>query len=623
MEQVILPFIRYVDELAYLERLHDNKAVSVINSFNNEWQEIQAKLIEQKARWISLYKKATEDCNPISHHNYEVDKGAMLEIRYGTHSFNEIQFGKKIWPSVYSWEYVKEEKMLLIVEDKTYVGSEDLVLSAWKYEKEKGKFKFIWKIENIGDEMILDKDILYIQKCNSIQRYYSIIGINIINGEFKQVCYSRRWDQVVIPLCVNNNNLWYFQCGRRFKNLWICSLNNNSSKIVINQNTEPNLLGFQYPYWWTDNAVYHLRNKQKIVDFTAEQKNEKIFKIFVLSRRNFYLQTITNQIVKMYFFVDGSLEEIFSPGTGGRLSHLGEGNFIWFPPNEGASRIQMKNKELLIKRINEYDFKKEIKYDYVILKRNDSHIPVSTIKPAGKIKGLLAYVYGYYGTPTPIHLSPRWIAWLRAGFSVSFIGVRGGGDNGFEGWDSARGNERKEGILDYISAVGQLQLRFSIKPENTILFGRSAAGMTVASVLTLIDNPRKLCGAVWGEAPYVDVIKGCLNHKVPVAPLERDEFFPVLNYYGFRIAEELDPTLRLPKGPSVPVLATGGLHDSEVMPWEPMKWCLRLREKNWQHVACRIDKQTGHFMAGEYAYDKFAEDSAFLLSAIGLDLHEQ
>jgi protease II len=392
--------------------------------------------------------------------------------------------------------------------------------------------------------------------------------------------------------------------------------------MVINQNTEPNLLGFQYPYWWTDNAVYHVRSKQKIVDLKT--KTEKIFKVFLSQDKNiFFFQTITNQIVKLFSVIDGIIKEVFSPETGGRLSHLKDANFIWFPPNKLPSKIEFKKNISIKKQIEGFDFSKEIKYDYVILKRNGAHIPVTTIKPTGKIKGLLAYVYGYYGTPTPIHLSPRWIAWVRAGFAVSFIGVRGGGDNGFEGWDSARGNERKVGILDYISAVSQLQYRFSIKPEKTILFGRSAAGMTVGSVLTLIDNPRKFCGAVWGEAPYVDVVKGCLNHQVPVAPLERDEFFPVINYDGFRIAEELDPTLRLPKGPSVPVLATGGLHDSEVMPWEPMKWCLRLREKNWKHVACRIDKQTGHFMAGEYAYDKFAEDSAFLLSAIGLDLDEK
>ena len=97
-----------------------------------------------------------------------------------------------------------------------------------------------------------------------------------------------------------------------------------------------------------------------------------------------------------------------------------------------------------------------------------------------------------------------------------------------------------------------------------------------------------------------------------------DEFFDTSEYDGFRAAVELDPLLTTKDGPGVPVLASGGLHDTEVMYWEPLKWATLLRKKGWK-VACRIDSETGHFMQGPYSLERRAEESAWLHSCIGLD----
>ena len=100
--------------------------------------------------------------------------------------------------------------------------------------------------------------------------------------------------------------------------------------------------------------------------------------------------------------------------------------------------------------------------------------------------------------------------------------------------------------------------------------------------------------------------------------LEVDEFFDCKDYDGFRAAASLDPLLTIPEGPGVPILTSGGLHDTEVMYWEPLKWTTLLRKKGWK-VACRIDAETGHFMQGPYSLIKRAEESAWLHSSIGLD----
>jgi oligopeptidase B len=110
-----------------------------------------------------------------------------------------------------------------------------------------------------------------------------------------------------------------------------------------------------------------------------------------------------------------------------------------------------------------------------------------------------------------------------------------------------------------------------------------------------------------------------VNDVIPVLRLEVDEFFNCSDYDGFRAAASLDPLLTGTDGPGVPILASGGLHDTEVMYWEPLKWTTHLRKKGWAKIACRIDEETGHFMQGMYALKKRAEESAWLHSSIGLN----
>ena len=599
MEIVNLPFIQYRDELAYMEHLDHPETQKALSTEAERWQRNVAKLGSSVDRWHKLLLEAEETLLKKPH--YESDG---LEVRYLDHDLKHLTYKKRVWPCVY--EYALFQNLLLIIEDIKWQGSERKKLTAYQLSD----LSVAWSVENVGS-MIISKGKIIVQTSKEVQRFYTLEEITK-EGARIPLAKSRSKNQIVRPSQVVGTKLWYFQEGRRFKNIYAYDFTTKHSKKVL---SKPSLLGFSYPFWWSDVAVYNIRSTQEVWRVPDDRK---IYDIYP-GEDGFFCHTITHQIVQLSWIRDGQNTVIFRPNSAGKLLVLDSDKrkFLWFSSLRRAQQLTV-GKDLSVKLDKAPDLGLEA--DYSILSREGHHIPATTIFQKGKEPvALIAYVYGHYGIPTPAHLIPRFYAFILAGYAVSFIAVRGGGDNGLEGWDSARGNNRLVGLLDYISAVPQLQGLFNVKPQRTILYGRSAGGFHIANAVQKVSKPRLLCGAACAEVPFVDVVKGCVNDVIPVLRLEVDEFFDCSDYDGFRAAASLDPLLTLREGPGVPILASGGLHDTEVMYWEPLKWTTLLRKKGWRHVACRIDSETGHFMQGQYTLDRRAEESAWLHACIGLD----
>ena len=601
MEIVKLPFIEYQDELAYMEHLDHPDTQAAIKDEAARWQKSVSRL--DTSKWLKLLQEAEEIMLGKPHY-----KSDGLEIRYLDHDLKHLTYKKRVWPCIYESSLFKD--YLLIIEDIQWQGSERKKLTAYR----QSDLSVAWAINNVGS-MATTKGRLIIQTCKEVQRFYTLEEVDHSTGRCKPLVKSRSRNQVVRAGQIVGNHLWYFQEGRRFRNLYTVDLSSGYSRRVVDG--KRNLLGFAYPYWWTDEVVYNVRTTQVVWRVT---ENHKIADVYPLqtTEDGFLCQTITHQIVQLSLVRDNQEKVLFQPNTGGKLLVLDSMGmkFLWFSSTQRAQQLQV-SADLTVRLEAAPDL--GLQADYNIVVRKGHHIPATTIYQKGQEpRALIAYVYGHYGIPTPCHLIPRFLPFIQQGYAISFIGVRGGGDYGFEGWDAARGNNRMEGLLDYIAAVPQIQALYTIKPAKTILYGRSAGGFHIANAIQRVTHPRLLCGAACAEVPFVDVVKGCVNDVIPVLRLEIDEFFDCSDYDGFRAAAALDPLLTVPSGPGVPVLASGGLHDTEVMYWEPLKWSALLRKKGWK-VACRIDAETGHFMQGPYSLEKRAEESAWLHSRIGLD----
>ena len=600
MEIVKLPFIEYQDELAYMEHLEHPDTQAAIKDEAARWRKSVSRLDTKK--WLKLLQEAEETMLAEPHY---IDNG--LEIRYLDHDLKHLTYKKRVWPCIYEYAFFKD--FLLVIEDIQWLGSERKKLTAFRVED----LSVAWTLENVGS-MIVSKGRLIVQTSKEVQRFYTLEEV-FDNGHCKPLVKSRSKNQVVLPCEIVGQRLWYFQEGRRFRNLFVVDLSSGYSKKVVDG--KRNILGFAYPYYWTDVAVYNVRTTQIVWAIT---NNHKITDIYPLSKDDgFFCKTLTHQIIQLSFVRNGKEKVLFQPNTAGKLLLLDSTEhtkFLWFSPTRRPQQLKI-NKDLSVKLDIAANLGLEAEYTTCV--REGHHIPVTTVHQKGREpRALIAYVYGHYGIPTPGHLIPRFLPFLQEGYAISFICVRGGGDNGIADWDAARGNNRMVGLLDYIAAIPQIQALYSIKPSKTILYGRSAGGFHIANAIQKISNPRKLCGAACAEVPFVDVVKGSTNDVIPVLRLEMDEFFDTSDYDGFRAALALDPLLTTKDGPGVPVLASGGIHDTEVMYWEPLKWATLLRKKGWK-VACRIDAETGHFMQGPYSLERRAEESAWLHAAIGLD----
>ena len=600
MEVIDLPFIKFKDNLAYMEILSDPRTQAIINEESARWAKLQAGIQQEKQSWQELLDACDKEYFKKPH-----CKEDELEIRFKDHGYKELRRGKQVWPAVYSYKKTKDN--LFLVEDVQYVGSEIMKLTS---EKEG------WSIQNVGQAFVLNHGKIYIQSCKSVQRYYEIDEVD--KGERKTIIHSTTKSQTLSPLEFAAGKLWFTQASQRHISLWFWSPATNLKRKVVED--DKNFLGFAYPYWHTDKEIYNVRTGKQI----HFAKDHCIVEICTF-KDGILITYLTKQIITLSYLKDGHESFLFTPSSAGKLIHVAsdkedEAHLIWFSSTQLPYKLRIKNGKLM-------DTEKfhDVGLDaaYGLFEREGYHIPVTTVcKRGGKPKGLIAYVYGHYHIPTPTHLVPRWWAFLKKGYALSFIGVRGGGDDGIAGWDAARGNNRSVGLLDYISAIGRLQVSYGIPAKKTILYGRSAGGFHVANAAQQISNSKTLCGAVWAEAPYVDVLKGCINYDIPVTPFERDEFFVGESFEGFHAAVKLDPVMTVPmkpKGGGVTILATDGLYDTEVMYWEVLKWCYLLRKKGWNKVACRLDPSTGHFMIGGHTNEKRAEDCAFLEASIGLN----
>jgi hypothetical protein len=596
MEIVKLPFIQYRDELAYMEHLDHPDTQAAIRNEANRWSKVVANLPIQ--HWLKRFEEA-EDLMLDEPHYIDGD----MEVRYLDHDLKHLTYKKRVWPCIYEHSVFRD--LLLIIEDIKWQGSERKKLTAYRLSD----IKEMWSLENVGS-MITSKGKIIIQTSKEVQRFYALEEITE-DGQRIPLVKSRSLNQVVRASIIKGTRLFYFQEGRRFRSIYAYDFTTRSSRRILSR---PDLLGFSFPFWWSDTAVYNIKSTQLV---WRVPDNRKIVDIIPVSE-GFFCQTITHQITQLSFVRGGTERILFTPNTGGKLLLLDamKRKFLWFSPTRRAQQLDI-SPTFEVKLENKPDLGLEA--DYSLLFREGHKIPATTIFQKGKEpRALIAYVYGHYGIPTPCHLIPRFLPFIQEGYAVSFIGVRGGGDNGLEGWDAARGNNRLVGLLDYIAAIPQIQALFNVKPAKTILYGRSAGGFHVANAVQKVSRPRTLCGAVCAEVPFVDVVKGCTNDVIPVLRLEIDEFFDCKDFDGFRAAASLDPLLTTHDGPGVPILTSGGLHDTEVMYWEPLKWSALLRKKGWK-VACRIDEETGHFMQGPYSLVKRAEESAWLHTCIGLD----
>jgi len=261
-------------------------------------------------------------------------------------------------------------------------------------------------------------------------------------------------------------------------------------------------------------------------------------------------------------------------------------SFIIKTPNEPPYKLLIVNNEV-IKCNNDIKIKKHVKFNdvdvrkYYAISNDGTRVPYIIVCEKGvKPKAQLIYVYGAYGSTTPIGwTASNWYPIIKRGWAIVFALVRGGGDIDTAWAELARREHRHLSVEDFEAVIKASKLKNNLDASKTIIYGRSAGGLPVGAIVSKFPNGT-LVGGAFTEVPYVDVLRTSTNPYLPLTIGEFEEFGnPAERILNFKELLSVSPinTVPIEGVPGVFVLTRVGLLDKQVFAYESFKWVQRLR----------------------------------------------
>jgi prolyl oligopeptidase PreP (S9A serine peptidase family) len=213
--------------------------------------------------------------------------------------------------------------------------------------------------------------------------------------------------------------------------------------------------------------------------------------------------------------------------------------------------------------------------------KDGTKVPYITLFEKGiKPKGQFIYVYGSYGSSTPIGWPyQNWYPLIKRKWAIVFAFVRGGGDIDAAWAEAARRENRHVSIDDFEVVIRHSQQRLHLGPDETVIYGRSAGGLPVGAIVARYPSGN-LVGCAFTEVPYVDILRTSSNPDLPLTKGEYEEFGnPLKKVMDFKELLSVSPMNSLPNdgAPGVFVMSRVGLIDQQVFAYESFKWIQRLR----------------------------------------------
>ncbi|GAA5157982.1 S9 family peptidase [Viridibacterium curvum] len=248
-----------------------------------------------------------------------------------------------------------------------------------------------------------------------------------------------------------------------------------------------------------------------------------------------------------------------------------------------------------------------------------THIPISLVHhrdtPLDGSAPLWLEGYGAYGIASDPWFSSTRLSLLDRGWIYAIAHVRGGGEKGQCWHDGGRLQDKPNSFSDFIACGETLVTAGYTRAGRILANGGSAGGLLVAASLRL--NPA-LFGAAILDVPFVDVVTTMLDPSLPLTIGEYEEWGNPQQEADYHRLLAWSPYDTLDERPYPPVLVEAGLHDSQVMYWEPAKYVARLRERKGSPALLVTNLEAGHGGAsGRYAaLRERARQLAFALAAI-------
>ena len=173
---------------------------------------------------------------------------------------------------------------------------------------------------------------------------------------------------------------------------------------------------------------------------------------------------------------------------------------------------------------------------------------------------------------------------------------------------------KRNTFTDFIAAAECLIQAGYTASDRLVIEGGSAGGLLMGAVLNL--RPELVRAAIL-RVPFVDVINTMLDESLPLTVGEFEEWGNPKVREHYEYMKTYCPYTNLGPRRYPAMLVKTGLHDSQVMFWEPAKYVARLRAvKTGDHLLLlKVRMEAGHGgPSGRYdALHELAFDYAFLL----------
>lgn len=182
--------------------------------------------------------------------------------------------------------------------------------------------------------------------------------------------------------------------------------------------------------------------------------------------------------------------------------------------------------------------------------------------------------YGAYGICNDPWFSATRLSLLDRGWVFAIAHVRGGGDLGQRWHEAGKLEDKHNSFTDYIACAREL-IGQAYSSEGRILAnGGSAGGLLVGTALNMAPG---LFGAAIMEVPFLDVVTTMLDPSLPLTVGEYEEWGNPERRTDYRRMLSYSPYDNIQPRAYPPMLIEAGLHDTQVMIWEPAKYVAKLR----------------------------------------------
>ena len=278
---------------------------------------------------------------------------------------------------------------------------------------------------------------------------------------------------------------------------------------------------------------------------------------------------------------------------------------------QGYDKLRIYNFKYIIKgetKVNfdykKYQFKKEF-----ITSHDGTKVPIFIVyKDFLNLNGntpMLLKTYGGYGTINGPRFNAGIIYFLENGGAFAYVNVRGGGELGVDWWEKGKRLNKRNSILDFISAAEYLIEEGYTKPSKLAVTGTSHGGLVVASAIMIRPN---LFGSAVINKGVLDMLR-VEKFTVGATSTNLSEYgstenkIDFLNLKSYSPYHTIDTTISYPS-----MLIITADADNRVPPLHSFKFAAKLQSNINQIKPILIwtQKNAGHYGANKM-FDKLEE----------------